>query len=148
KWDAPQKNRILNALALYRSTSYSPDALARLKALPADADDDATREWRVRVALASGDFKETLDALERLSDEQKTDERWRYLRARVLDKRGRKAEAAPLFADVAREANYYGFLAADWISAPYSVCPSKVARSGTSDAQLADQPDLARAFEF
>jgi soluble lytic murein transglycosylase len=148
KWDAPQKNRILNALALYRSNSYSPDALARLKALPADADDDATREWRVRVALASGDFKETLDALERLSDEQKTDERWRYLHARVLDKRGRKTEAAPLFADVAREANYYGFLAADWIGAPYSVCPSKVAHSSASDAQLANQPDLARAFEF
>ncbi len=34
KWDDPQKNRVLNALAVYRSTSYSPDALARLKALP------------------------------------------------------------------------------------------------------------------
>ena len=44
KWDAEQKNRVLNALALYRSTSYSPDALARLKALPEAADDDATRE--------------------------------------------------------------------------------------------------------
>ncbi len=148
KWDAAQKNRILNALALYRSTSYSPDALARLKALPAAADDDATREWRVRVALASGDFKETLDALDRLSDEQKTDERWRYLRARVLDKRGRDAEAATLFADLAREANDYGFLAADWTGAPYTVCPGKVAHSSASDAQLARQPDLARAFEF
>ncbi len=34
KWDAAQKNRVLNALALYRATSYSPDALARLDALP------------------------------------------------------------------------------------------------------------------
>jgi soluble lytic murein transglycosylase len=102
----------------------------------------------VRVALASGDLKEALDALERMSAEQKSDERWRYLRARVLDKLGRKTEAAPLFADVAREPNYYGFLAADWIDAPYTVCPGRVAHSGASDAQLAKQPDLARAFEF
>ena len=67
KWDDAQKNRVLNALAVYRSTSYSPDALARLKALPPDAEDDMSREWHVRIALAIGDCKETLAALDDLS---------------------------------------------------------------------------------
>ena len=96
-----QKNRILNAIAVYRSTSFEDDALARLKALPADAEDDTSREWRVRVALATQDWNETLAALDAMSDEQKADARWRYLRARVLSKLDRDAEAAPLFADVA-----------------------------------------------
>ncbi|MGN6521501.1 MAG: transglycosylase SLT domain-containing protein [Dokdonella sp.] len=148
KWSDGQKNRILNAIALYRATSYSPDALARLKALPAAADDDATREWRVRIALAGGDWAETLAALDRLSDTQKADARWRYLRARMLGKLGRDAEAAALYADVAREANFHGFLAADWSARPYSICPLTLAADAKTEAALAQQPDLERAFEF
>jgi soluble lytic murein transglycosylase len=147
-WQPAQRNRILNALALYRSTSYADDAMARLEALPAEADDDATREWRVRVALARGDLAATLDALERLSAEQKRDERWRYLKARVLDKLGRAEEARPLFAALAQEANFHGFLAADWIGEPYSICPRTPDGDHVARARLERQPDLARAFEF
>jgi soluble lytic murein transglycosylase len=148
KWDAAQKNRVLNALAIYRSTSYSPDALARLKALPEAAKDDTSREWHVRVALASADWKETLSALDDLSAGQQADARWRYLRARVLGKLDRKDEAAPIFADVAREANFHGFLAADWIGAPYAICPRTLAADPAAEKSIANQGDLARAFEF
>ncbi|MEO6688637.1 MAG: transglycosylase SLT domain-containing protein [Dokdonella sp.] len=148
KWDAAQKNRVLNALALYRATSYSPDALARLKALPADAEDDATREWQVRIALTGGDLPETLAALDGLSEQQKADPRWRYLRARVLTKLQRTPEATPLFNDLARESNFYGFLAADWTSQPYTICPNTLAGDPKIEADLAARADLARAFEF
>jgi len=148
RWDDTQKNRVLHAIALYRATSYSPDALARLKALPDAADDDATREWHVRVALASADYTETLAALDRLTDVQKADARWRYLRARVLGKLGRDAEAKPILADVAREANFHGFLAADWLEQPYAICPDTLAGDARVEAKLAQQSDLERAFEF
>jgi soluble lytic murein transglycosylase len=148
KWDDAQKNRVLNAIAVFRATSYSPDALARLKALPAEAEDDATREWQVRIALSGGDFKETLAALDDLSDTQKADAHWRYLRARVLGKLDRKAEAAPIFSEIARESNFYGFLAADWSEQPYTICTRTLAGDPTSEAMLVQQPDLGRAFEF
>jgi soluble lytic murein transglycosylase len=148
KWDDAQKNRALNALAVYRSTSYSPDALARLKALPKDAEDDMSREWHVRTALAAGDFKETLAALDDLSSLQLADSRWKYLRARVLTKLDRKADAAPIFADVAREASFHGFLAADWIGEPYAICPRTLATDPGVEKAVANQSDLARAFEF
>lgn len=148
KWDAAQRNAILAAIATYRATSYSPDALARLKALPADAETDATREWHVRMALAAGDYAETLAALDRLSDTQKADARWRYLRARVLGKLGRDAEAAPILAEVAREANFHGFLAADWSDRPYAICTRTLAAAPEAESAVAKQPDLDRAFEF
>lgn len=148
KWDAAQKNRVLNALALYRATSYSPDASARLKALPPDAEDDATREWRVRVALAGGDFKETLAALDHMPAVQAADPRWRYLRARVLGVLSRKDEATPLLGSLARESNFYGFLAADWTGQPYSICPDAIAGDAAIETTLTKQADLARAFEF
>ncbi|MBZ0222206.1 MAG: transglycosylase SLT domain-containing protein [Dokdonella sp.] len=148
KWDDTQKDRVLNAIALYRATSYSPDALARLKALPDAADDDATREWHVRMALISGDYAETLSALDRMTEVQKADARWRYLRARILGKLGREAEAQPILAEVAREANFHGFLAADWLDQPYSICADTLAGGEAAETRIAQQPDLARAFEF
>jgi soluble lytic murein transglycosylase len=147
-WDATQKNRVLNALAVYRATSYSPDALARLNALPTAAEDDASREWRVRMALASGDFQQMLAALDKLSDTQKADARWRYLRARVLMKLERKGEAAPIFAALARETSFQGFLAADWAAQPYTICARTLAEDAQAENALAQQADLERAFEF
>jgi len=148
KWDGEQKNRVLNALAVYRSTSYSPDALARLKALPPEAADDASREWHVRIALSTADWNETLAALDDLSPTQKADSRWRYLRARVLTKLDRKTEAQPIFTDVAREASFHGFLAADWIDEPYAICARTLAGDPAAETAIAKQADLDRAFEF
>jgi soluble lytic murein transglycosylase len=148
KWDDAQKNRALNALAVFRSTSYSPDALARLKALPDGAKDDASREWHVRIALAGSDWKETLAALDDLSPVQAADSRWRYLRARVLTKLDRKRDADALFADVAREASFHGFLAADWINEPYAICARTLAADPAVEKSVSAESDLARAFEF
>lgn len=147
-WDPPQRNRVINAIAIYRATNYGDDAMARLKALPDDAQDDASREWRVRVALANQDWNEALAALDAMTAEQLADARWRYLRARMLSKLDREAEAAPEFAAVATEANFHGFLAADWINAPYSICPSTINADKSAEQAIAAQPDLARAFEF
>ena len=148
KWDADQKNRILNAIAVYRSTNYSDDALARLKALPEAAGDDVSREWLVRTALASGDYETTLKALRTMPGEQLADPRWRYLQARMLSKLKRDDEARSLYVALAREANFHGFLAADWIDAPYSICPIKLAVDKPAEKRIAEQPDLLRAFEF
>ncbi len=148
KWDAEQKNRVLNALAVFRSTSYSSDALSRLNALPEAAKDDNSREWHVRVALETQDWKETLAALDDLAESQKTDPRWRYLRARMLSKLERNAEAQPLFSALADEANFHGFLAADWLNQPYAICPETLASDDAALGRIAEQADLARAFEF
>jgi len=146
--DTDQRSRVLRALALYRASSYAPDALARLAALPTAAADDATREWYVRVALAAKDWEAALRALEQMSTAQKADARWRYLRARVLVKLERTNEATPIFATVAEEANFHGFLAADWLKQPYTICPQQFTPSSADEVALRQHPELARAFEF
>jgi len=147
-FDTEQRGRILRALALYRATSYAPDALARLNALPAELADDATREWRVRVALAAQDYANTLVALDALAPAQQADARWRYLRARVLAKLDRKSEADKALASVATEANFHGFLAADWLKQPYAICQTDFSADAAQAEALRQQPSFARAFEF
>ena len=148
RFDAAQRGRVLRALAVYRATRYAPDALARLEALPADLADDVTREWRVRVALAAQDYAKTLAALEAMPAAQAADPRWRYLRARMLVKLDREAAATPLFGALAQEANFHGFLAADWLQQPYTICPTEYAADAAQEAAVRTNASLARAFEF
>ena len=147
-FDKEQQGRALRAIALYRASSYPPDALARLTALPADLADDATREWRARSALAAGDFKATLTALDSMPPAQRDDARWRYLRGRVLAKLGREDEANAVFRSLAGEANFFGFLAADQIDANYTICSTEFPADKTAEAGLRKDKNLARAFEF
>ena len=147
KFSEVQKNAVAAAFALYRATEFDADALERLASLPASAQTDGTREWRVRVALAASDWKAALAALDALSPGQKSDAEWRYLRARVLVKLDRKTDADALFTSLAQEANFYGFLAADWTGRPYAICPATLAPDRDAEKAL-KEGGLERAFEW
>lgn len=146
---APEQGRVDAAIALSRATDFEADAVAQLAAVPAEAQDDASREWRVRAALGAADWNAALAGLDALSEKQKEDGEWRYLRARVLGKLDRSAEAQPLLETLANEAGYHGFLAADWLGRPYALCPLSLAGDAKAEAALlAASPELARAFEW
>jgi soluble lytic murein transglycosylase len=148
KFDAEQKGRVLRAIGVYSASSYAPDALARLDAIPKNAEDDSSREWHVRAALAAQDWKAALTALQDMSDAQKADARWKYLRARTLVKLGREHDAEPIFASISQEANFHGFLAADWINQPYSICSSTLSPTAEQGKSVRGNASLQRAFEF
>lgn len=148
RWSAAERGEIAAAFALYRATEFDADALKRLAELAPSAQNDATREWRVRVALAASDWTAALQALDALSEQQKRDEEWRYLRARVLRKLDRKDEADHLLATLAGEANFYGFLAADWTDRPYAICTKSLPSNRAAEQRLLDEYGLARAFEW
>ena len=147
-FDGEQRGRIARTIAIVRASSFAPDALQRLTALPADAADDSTREWRVRAAVAAQDWNAALAALDALAPAQAADAHWRYLRARTLVKLERSEEAEKIFAEVAREANFHGFLAADWLKQPYAICPNEAPPEADAADTVRRDPSLTRAFEF
>jgi soluble lytic murein transglycosylase len=147
-FDQHQKNRLLGTLALYNAVDAGPNAITRLADLPAAAQTDATREWRVRAAVAQGDWKAAAAAIEALTPEQMQRDEWRYWKARVAQKLGRSAAALDDYTALAQQATFYGFLAADRANLDYSICPATVAIDPAADRQLEAKPGLARAFEF
>ena len=144
----PQRNQILHALALFHATDFDANALARLIALPAAAQTDASREWRVRVALAEQDWPAVLAAIGALTDTQRQDGEWRYFRARALAAMGRTDEAQQQLSTLATEPTFFGFLAADKIQQPYAICPLQLAEDPQREQALLNQPGLLRAFEL
>jgi len=143
-----QRGAIENALALFHATDFDESALDRLVALPPGAQTDATREWRVRVALARQDWTAALAGLDALGETQKDDGEWRYFRALVLGRLGRQGEAKALYQSVSQEATYFGFLAADRIDAAYAICPSTMATDERRESALLAEPGIDRAFEL
>ena len=71
------------------------------------------------LSFAEGRWADSLAALDALPPETRGELRWRYWRARALTALGRAGEAS--WAEIAAERDYYGFLAADRIGAPYRI---------------------------
>ncbi|OOG49538.1 transglycosylase SLT domain-containing protein [Rhodanobacter sp. C01] len=144
----PQRNQILHALALFHATDYDDGALARLIALAATAQTDASREWRVRVALAQQEWPAVLAAINAMPPSQQQNGEWRYFRARALAATGQTAQAQALYANLARETTFFGFLAADQLGQPYAICPRAPIDDPQQEQALLAQPSLQRAFEL
>jgi soluble lytic murein transglycosylase len=148
KFDQGERNRILAALALYNAVDFGPDAIARLAALPASAQTDATREWRVRAAVAQGDWKAAEAAIQALTPDEMQHDEWRYWKARIAQKLGQASAALDGYTALAQQATFYGFLAADQASLPYSICPQTLPADPAALQQVEGDPGMTRAFEF
>jgi soluble lytic murein transglycosylase len=143
-----QRDRVLYALALFHATDYDESALARLAALPAAAQTDVSREWRVRAALAQLDWKAVLTAIDAMPPTQQQDGEWRWFRARALSELGRGAEAQNVLTSLAQEPTFFGFLAADRLDAPYGICQTPINGNPQREQALLANRGLQRAFEL
>ena len=143
-----QRDLILRTLALFHATDFSEDSLARLAALPTAAQNDATREWRARIALAEQDWSAVLAAINAMTDTQQSDGEWRYFRARALTALERSGESGQLMTVLAREPTFFGFLAADKLNQPYAICPITLPADPQREQALLGKPGLLRAFEL
>jgi soluble lytic murein transglycosylase len=142
------RGRVLYAIAFSSASSYLPDAARRFAAVPASAFDARLREWQAREAIARGDDAAALKAIVAMDPAQRADPHWQYFEARLRERGGDAKAANALYAQAARTATYHGFLAADHLKQPYSICPIEVRASETERATVAAVPELVRAFDL
>ena len=95
--------------------------------------DDRLTALRLRWALAESDWAAIEAHVPALSAAQRNEGVWRYWHARALDARGDADAARAIWARLAGERSYYGFLSADRLGQPYAyreqTPPSKPAPS-------------------
>lgn len=148
RFSQEQRDRVLNALAVFHATDYDSNALARLVNLPPSAQTSVSREWRVRAALAEKDWPAVLAAIEAMPSEQRQDDEWQYFRARALSELGRTDEAQSVYASVAEQSSYFGYLAADHQDASYALCSTQLAANPQTQQEVLDIPGIRRALEW
>lgn len=143
-----QRGQVLYQIALWTVASYLPDSARRLAAVPDSAYDERLHEWRTREAMARGDWPSALSAIRKMPSSQRSDSRWSYFEARLLEKTGKLTEAMPLYRTVAGNATFHGFLAADRLQQPYALCPWNPQDTAQMRAGVATDPALVRAMEL
>jgi soluble lytic murein transglycosylase len=147
-WGDDARGGILGEIALWSAVAGSEDTSLRMRAVPATGRGDRLLEWWARHDLARGAWADLLQTIDQMSAQAASDSRWRYWKARALLETGDTAQGAALMAAVAAEASYYGFLAADRLALPYSICPEAPAVSAAEVDALARQAGFERALEL
>lgn len=139
-----QQASIEREMALFQAVALDQGAVSSINALPSQARDDQILAWQARVAMVHGQWNQVLESIQAMSEEAKADERWRYWRGRALAQIGRP-DAILAYASLSTEANYYGFLAAQKLDQPLSLCPEPLPTDATLAKRLQDSPEFQRA---
>lgn len=147
-WTEDMRGGILRELALWSAVDRATATPERMKAVPAAYRDDQLLEWWARYSLVQQDWANVAVAIGMMSDDLKYDMRWRYWQARSLHAGGDTQQAREQFENLALEANFYGFLAADRLDLPYTICPQEPQFEEKAVQSLAAEPGFARALEL
>jgi soluble lytic murein transglycosylase len=145
---AEERAGIDRRIAMVHAWRLMPGARAMLDKLPEDSHDSDTRAWRVRLAIRAQDWQAIDEALGGLAPDTASEPVWRYWRARSLEADGRKAEAKPIFGELATERGYYSFMSADRIGADYNWRHAQTVPNEDVIAILDGRPDVRRPREL
>ena len=156
-WHAASENRSsiparLDAFAAWRiGLGYAQDHRVRSAVNWIERVPDEDRSERLLgilalLSFAEGRWADSLAALDALPPKARGELRWRYWRARTLTALGRAEEAS--WAEIAAERDYYGFLAADRIGAPYRIVQDAAGASAGRLRRIGGMGGFRRAREF
>ncbi len=143
-----ERYRGQRALLMGMIRDNHPDALIALDAFTPTEKDYALHEARLRSALKKRDWKQLLDWIAQLPERLKDSDRWRYWQARALAKTGQNSGAEAIFATLAKQRSYHGFLAADRLQQPYRYDSTPLDLQQPGIDRLAQRPPLLRAREL
>ena len=142
------RNQIERYIALLASYRAHPQALEWFDELQPEAVTPHVRLWYTRSALRMERWDLLVESIPTLDENQRKRAMWRYWLARSLEQLGEGEKAQELYIELAERRDYYGFLAADRLDAPYALYKSAIVVDGADAKELMDEPGLLRAHEL
>lgn len=143
-----QSNAIRDSIARQVIASGDPDALKWLINHDPNAEDSYLLEWRIRLAIKDKQWRNVEKWIGLLPAENYNDERWQYWLARAYENTpGKEAQANRILEQVAKQRNYYGFLAADRLGVTYGFNDTPL-NADQVKMQVANNRGILRAREF
>jgi soluble lytic murein transglycosylase len=144
-----EKVSIAREIGLTLAKSFDPRALGVMAQYDPELRDPTVAEWRLRLLLRLGRWDEAYQLTRRLPKELAETNRWRYWQARSLQlAQPQSALLQALYQPVAAERDFYGFLAADRIQAPYRLNNKPLALDPKLLKKVQNTPGIRRALEL
>ena len=143
-----QIGEVQRELALASAKQEHPQALRWLAAVHKNFLTPKFNETRMRFVLERQYWPAVGDFITEMSDEEKKDLKWRYWLARALEQTSQSDTAHRLYQELAKERDYYGFLAANKIGTSYHLQNKPIIFTPTDQANLMKNFSIAAAYEF
>ena len=148
KFSADEIGVARNSIAIAAAVGKHDARIQLLDAVPAMHVDARVERYRLLAGIAEAAW-ESLSrwtAMEPVSDVNGL--RWRYWRSRALEQVGRSDEALRILRELARERDYYGFLAADRLGQNYQFNFDPVTASAGELSEVLAISGIMRAREL
>ncbi|MGA4634128.1 transglycosylase SLT domain-containing protein [Pseudomonas solani] len=149
KFSSSEKVAIAREIGLTLAKRYDPRALKLMTQYDPKLRDNTVSEWRARLLLRLGQWDDAYKLTKQMPAELANTNRWRYWQARSLQlAQPQSAEAARLYQPLAKERDFYGFLAADRIQTPYQLNNKPLALDPRLVQKVRNTAGIRRALEF
>lgn len=141
--------KLANDIGLRLAKRFDPRALTIMQKYDPKMHNANLSEWRVRLLLRLGRWNEAYQVIGNLPDELAKSNRWRYWQARSLQL-AQPASQQPLvlYQPLARERDFYGFMAADQSKQPYHLQHQPLALQAQTLQKVRNAAGAKRALEF
>ena len=147
-FDDTERYEVDRYIALWAARLHLPDSAERLAAIPDEGANIETYRWLIRANLLRGDWSEVVRAIDSMAAKESGRNEWQYWRASALSKSRDETAGNAIFATLANERDYYGFLAADALGVEYEFADESLADDQAIAGLLQNNPALIRAREL
>ena len=148
KLDAEERAIGWANVALAASIVLAPEAdlyWSRTKGAPLS---DFQMQWKTRMALRRGDWKEVRATIEAMPAALRADSTWIYWLGRAHQAEGHSVEARDIFNSIAAQSTFYGQLAQEELGRLVIAPPPLAPVTAAELAQASNNPSLQRALKF
>ncbi len=139
---------LIRDIALYSAVALEAETAERMELVPAIYRDSQLLEWWARFLLSEGDWPGLITVIGQMPEDTRNDERWRYWLAQAELRSGQASTASEPLYELAKQANYYGFLAADELGLAYNICPLQAGVSENEIKRVSSLDGFGRALEL
>lgn len=148
-FSAEEKVAIAREIGLTLAKRFDIRALKVMAQYDPELRDNTVSEWRARLLLRHGRWDEAYQLTSRMPSPLATTSRWRYWQARSLQlAQPQGQQAVALYQPLAKERDFYGFLAADRIEVPYSLNHKPMPINPQVMQKVRNTAGIRRALEF
>ena len=149
KFSSDEQVAIAREIGLTLAKRFDARALQVMAKYDPELRDNTVSEWRARLLLRLGRWDEANQLTRRMPAELGNTNRWRYWQARSLQlAQPNSQEPKALYQVLAKERDFYGFMAADQVQAPYQLNNKPLALSPQTIQKVRNSAAIRRALEF
>jgi soluble lytic murein transglycosylase len=149
KFSSEEKVAIAREIGLTLAKRFDARALPVMAKYDPELRDNTVSEWRARLLLRLGRWEEVNQLTRKMPADLGGTNRWRYWQARSLQlAQPNSQEPIALYQSLAKERDFYGFMAADQVQAPYHLNNKPLALSPQTVQKVRNSAAIRRALEF